>query len=138
VAYFIALYPFLAVNTQSQQQSVLKKISRSRLASSMISATVALLGFLPISASKFLARNLVGKSWSSTALDALCTSVLKYHTMNNVLYLVMTEFEELVNEPDWEFIRKKRDRIAFLYGDDDHWGPLHMHDKVRHRCILFG
>nr|GFB00762.1 lipid droplet-associated hydrolase isoform X1 [Tanacetum cinerariifolium] len=77
VAYFIALYPFLAVNTQSQQQSVLKKISRSRLASSMISATVALLGFLPISASKFLAKNLVGKSWSSTALDALCTSVLK-------------------------------------------------------------
>lgn len=78
---------------------------------------MALLGFLPISASRFIAKNTVGKSWSTTAIDALCTSVLKYHTMRNVLYMAMTEFEELVKEPDWEFMRTKRNRIAFLYGD---------------------
>ncbi|KAL8245364.1 hypothetical protein R6Q59_011622 [Mikania micrantha] len=130
VAYFIALYPFLTVNAKSQQQSIIKKISRSRLQSNMISATVALLGFLPISASRFIAKVSLGKSWSTTAIDALCTSVLKYHTMRNVLYLAMTEFEELAKVPDWEFMRKKRNRIAFLYGDDDHWAPLYMHDEV--------
>ncbi|KAL8217079.1 hypothetical protein R6Q57_023916 [Mikania cordata] len=130
VAYFIALYPFLTVNAKSQQQSIIKKISRSRLQSNMISATVALLGFLPISASRFIAKVSLGKSWSTTAIDALCTSVLKYHTMRNVLYLAMTEFEELAKVPDWEFMRKKRNRIAFLYGDDDHWAPLYMYDEV--------
>ncbi|KAI3822703.1 hypothetical protein L1987_10299 [Smallanthus sonchifolius] len=130
VAYFIALYPFLAVNAKSQQQSIINKISRSRLQSNLISATVALLGFLPISASRFIAKNSLGKSWSTTAINALCTSILKYHTMRNVLYLAMTEFEELVKSPDWEFMRRKRHRIAFLYGDDDHWAPLYMHDEV--------
>ncbi|KAI3688044.1 hypothetical protein L1987_81750 [Smallanthus sonchifolius] len=130
VAYFIALYPFLAVNAKSQQQSIINKFSRSRLQSNLISATVALLGFLPISASRFIAKNSLGKSWSTTAIDALCTGILKYHTMRNVLYLAMTEFEELVKAPDWEFMRRKRHRIAFLYGDDDHWAPLYMHDEV--------
>ncbi|KAI7747546.1 hypothetical protein M8C21_002003 [Ambrosia artemisiifolia] len=127
VAYFIALYPFLAVNARSRQQSIIKKISRSRLQSNLISATVALLGLLPISVSRFIAKLSLGKSWSATAIDALCRGVLKYHTMRNVLFLAMTEFEEV---PDWEFMRKKRNRIAFLYGDDDHWGPLSMHDEV--------
>ncbi|KAM0045357.1 putative lipid droplet-associated hydrolase, alpha/Beta hydrolase [Helianthus debilis subsp. tardiflorus] len=130
VAYFIALYPFLAVNARSQQQSIIKKISRSRLQSNLISATVALLGFLPISVSRFIAKMSLGKSWSATAIDALCKGVLKYHTMCNVLYLAMTEFEELVKVPDWEFMRKKKNKIAFLYGDNDHWAPLYMHDEV--------
>ncbi|KAI3791581.1 hypothetical protein L2E82_05411 [Cichorium intybus] len=130
VAYFVALYPFLAVDTKSQQQAIIKKISRSQITSTIISGIVALFGLLPIWASRFIAKNSLGKSWSTTALDALCTSVLKYHTMRNVLYLVMTEFEELVNVPDWEFLREKRNRIAFLYGDDDHWAPLHMHDEI--------
>nr|XP_043608025.1 lipid droplet-associated hydrolase isoform X2 [Erigeron canadensis] len=130
VAYFIALYPFLAVNSESHQQSIIKKISRSRFASRLISAIVALLGLLPVRASAFIAKNSLAKSWSSTAIDALCTSVLKYHTMNNVLYLAMTEFEELYKEPDWDFMRKKHNRIAYLYGDDDHWAPLRMHDEI--------
>ncbi|KAL7594545.1 hypothetical protein Lser_V15G28663 [Lactuca serriola] len=130
VAYIFALYPFLAVDTKSQQQSIIKKISRSQLTSNVISAIVALFGFLPIWASRFIAKISLGKSWSTTALDALCTRVLKYHTMRNVLYLTMTEFEELVKVPDWDFMREKRNRIAFLYGDDDHWAPLHMHDEV--------
>ncbi|CAI9289749.1 unnamed protein product [Lactuca saligna] len=130
VAYIFALYPFLAVDTKSQQQSIIKKISRSQFTSNVISAIVALFGFLPIWASRFIAKISLGKSWSTSALDALCTRVLKYHTMRNVLYLTMTEFEELVKVPDWDFMREKRNRIAFLYGDDDHWAPLHMHDEV--------
>ncbi|PWA59374.1 ribosomal protein S3, eukaryotic/archaeal [Artemisia annua] len=72
----------------------------------------------------FLQKNSLGKS---CALDAFCTSVLKYHTVRIVLYLTMTSFEELVKELDWEFIRKKRNQIAFSYG---HWGLLHMHDEI--------
>ncbi|XP_071696748.1 uncharacterized protein [Rutidosis leptorrhynchoides] len=130
VAYLIALYPFLLVNPESQQQTIIKKISRSPLRSSVISATVAFFGMLPIHASRFIAKNSLAKTWSTTAIDALCTRVLKYHTMRNVLYLAMTEFEELVKVPDWDFIRKNQARIAFLYGDDDHWAPLNMHDEI--------
>ncbi|KVH90614.1 Protein of unknown function DUF2305 [Cynara cardunculus var. scolymus] len=127
VAYFIGLYPFLAVDAESHKQAIIKKIARSQLISSLISATVALLGLLPISGSRFIAKISLAKTWSTTALDALCTSLLKYHTMRNVLYMAMTEFEEV---PDWEFMREKRNQIAFLYGDDDHWAPLHMHDEI--------
>ncbi|XP_024985939.1 lipid droplet-associated hydrolase isoform X2 [Cynara cardunculus var. scolymus] len=130
VAYFIGLYPFLAVDAESHKQAIIKKIARSQLISSLISATVALLGLLPISGSRFIAKISLAKTWSTTALDALCTSLLKYHTMRNVLYMAMTEFEELVKVPDWEFMREKRNQIAFLYGDDDHWAPLHMHDEI--------
>ncbi|GKC64993.1 hypothetical protein Tco_1097591 [Tanacetum coccineum] len=95
----------------------------------------------------FWQENSLGKSFSSTALDIFCTYVLKsrhnrsyskfvygvsvsYSTQcRNVLYLMTTAFEELVKELfcfvlnllvkelDWEFIRKKRNEIALLYGD---------------------
>ncbi|KAI3706550.1 hypothetical protein L6452_24366 [Arctium lappa] len=130
VAYFIGLYPFLTVDAESHQQAIIEKIARSQLTSSLISATMALLGLLPIWGSRFIAKISLAKQWSTTALDALCTSLLKYHTMRNVLYLAMTEFEELVKVPDWEFMRENRNRIAFLYGEADHWAPLHMHDEI--------
>ncbi|KAJ9554820.1 hypothetical protein OSB04_009434 [Centaurea solstitialis] len=130
VAYLIGLYPFLEVDTESHKQVVIKRVARSDFTSSLISATVALLGFLPIWGSRFIAKMSLAKGWSPTALDALCTSVLKYNTMRNVLYMAMTEFEELVKVPDWEFMREKRNRIAFLFGEDDHWAPLHMYDEI--------
>ncbi|GKA71279.1 hypothetical protein Tco_0777418 [Tanacetum coccineum] len=126
--------------------------SRSQLTSSVISATVH--GIVGLAMRQdFWQENSLGKSFSSTALDIFCTYVLKsrhnrsyskfvycvsvsYSTQcRNVLYL-MTAFEELVKELfcfvlnllvkelDWEFIRKKRNEIAFLYGDRRSLGSI--------------
>ncbi|EXC01933.1 hypothetical protein L484_018847 [Morus notabilis] len=27
-------------------------------------------------------------------------------------------------------MRKKQDRIAFLFGSDDHWGPLKLYEEI--------
>lgn len=37
---------------------------------------------------------------------------------------------QLSEEPDWAFLKMNRSKIAFLFGSDDHWGPLHMFEEV--------
>ncbi|KAI4986585.1 hypothetical protein ZWY2020_019215 [Hordeum vulgare] len=57
----------------------------------------------------------------------------RYHTMSNVLFMAKTKFLKLHEELDWNFIRAKQDQIAFLFGVDDHWGPLtHLEEISRH------
>ncbi|PSS15880.1 Lipid droplet-associated hydrolase, partial [Actinidia chinensis var. chinensis] len=130
VIYCIALYPFLAVNTESSTQSIIMRLARSPILCAAVSSIVGLLGLLPTKASRFLVQNSVGKTWSAGAIEALCSHLLQYHVMRNVLFLAMTEFKKLSETPDWEFMRGKRSRIAFLFGDDDHWGPLQMFDEI--------
>ncbi|KAK1310483.1 hypothetical protein QJS10_CPA08g01395 [Acorus calamus] len=103
---------------------------RSPFFSAAISSCAALLGLFPKWASSSLVKSSVGKSWSSTAVDATCNDLLQYHTVRNALYMAMTEFKKLSEDPDWMFIRGKRDRIAFLFGIDDHWGPLSLFEKI--------
>ncbi|KAM7505023.1 hypothetical protein LguiB_003927 [Lonicera macranthoides] len=130
VTYCIGLYPFLALNTKSSTQSVLREMAGSPFISVMLGSIVALLGLLPTRASRFLVKKSVGKSWSPAAVEALCTDVLKYHTVRNMLFMAMTEFKKLVEKPDWGFMREKQSKIAFLFGLDDHWGPLQMFDEI--------
>ncbi|KAE8807974.1 hypothetical protein D1007_15654 [Hordeum vulgare] len=53
--------------------------------------------------------------------------------MRTVLFMAKTEFLKLHEEPDWNFIIAKQDQIAFLFGVDDHWGPLtHLEEISRH------
>ncbi|EXC01932.1 hypothetical protein L484_018846 [Morus notabilis] len=56
--------------------------------------------------------------------------IILYHTMRNILFLVHTEFEKLAEMPDWEFMRDKKEKIAFLFGSDDHWGPLQFYEEI--------
>ncbi|XP_047338713.1 lipid droplet-associated hydrolase isoform X5 [Impatiens glandulifera] len=144
VTYCIGLYPFLAVDPKSAQQSAIKKIVeykffpinstyfifRSPIMCSLVSSLVAFIGLLPRRASKFLILKSIGRSWSSTAIEALCNHLLQYHTVRNVLFLAMTEFQKLSEEPDWEFMKRKQRQLAFLFGADDHWGPLHLLDEI--------
>lgn len=96
----------------------------------------------------------------------LCYKLLQYHTVRNVLFMAMTEFQkvthnfgyltllhideravlfkllvaidhyfflavlQLTEEPDWTFVRANEDKIAFLFGVDDHWGPLSHLEEV--------
>ncbi|XXG88512.1 hypothetical protein AAC387_Pa12g0706 [Persea americana] len=130
VKYYIGLYPFMTMNEKSSRQSRLVKITASSILRGAVSFSIALLGLLPNSASELLVRNLIGQSWSTTAVEAACTRLLRFHTMQNVLYMAMTEFQKLSEGPDWTFMREKRKQIAYLFGDDDHWGPLTLYEQI--------
>ncbi|CAH9068446.1 unnamed protein product [Cuscuta epithymum] len=130
VGFCIGLYPFLTVNTKSWTQSFIKKIAASRSISAMLSSIVACLGMLPAWISTYFVKKYVGKLWSPTAVDALCTHLLQFHTMQNVLFMAMTEFDKLSEALDWAFLRDNRSQIAFLFGDDDHWGPVHVLEEI--------
>lgn len=38
---------------------------------------------------------------------------------------------KLAAEPDWDFMRENQSRLAFLFGIDDHWGPLQLFEEVK-------
>ncbi|PON70072.1 Lipid droplet-associated hydrolase [Parasponia andersonii] len=130
VLYCVGLYPFLALNLQSRNQSIIGKIAASPVVCVALSTIVALLGLLPIQALRLIVSQSLGKSWSSAAVEATCSHLAKYHTMRNMLYMAMTEFRKLSETPDWAFMREKHHRIAFLFGTDDHWGPLQMFEEI--------
>lgn len=130
VACCIGLYPFLALNPQSKKQSIIGKIAASRVLSVALSLIVASLRFLPIRALRLILTNSLGKSWSPAAVEAACSHLVQYHTMRNVLFMAMTEFRKLTETPDWAFVREKQEKLAFLFGVDDHWGPLQMFEEI--------
>ncbi|KAL6273358.1 hypothetical protein ACE6H2_024050 [Prunus campanulata] len=130
VKYCIGLYPFLALNPQSRKQSIIGKIAESRILCVVFSFIVALLGLLPIRLLRLIVTMFLGKFWSATAVDAVCSHLVKYHTMRNVLFLAMTEFRKLSETPDWAFMRANQHKIAFLFAIDDHWGPLQMFEEI--------
>ncbi|KAK4582684.1 hypothetical protein RGQ29_025751 [Quercus rubra] len=95
VIYCIGLYPFLALNLQSTEQSIVGKIAASRVVSVALSLIVASLGFLPRSALRLIVTNSLAKSWSAVAVEATCSHLVQYHTMRNVLFMAMTEFRKI-------------------------------------------
>nr|AFK48327.1 unknown [Lotus japonicus] len=130
VKYCVGLYPFLTLNPHSTTQLVIAKIAKSHFVAAALSYLVASLGLLPVQALRFIVRKSLGKSWSASAVEAACSHLSQYHTMRNVLYMAMTEFEKLSETPDWAFIRERKAQFAFLFGDDDHWGPLHLSEEI--------
>ncbi|XP_051228425.1 uncharacterized protein [Lolium perenne] len=133
VNFFVGLYPFLSLNKSSLKQSTIGYIARSSLLSKGVSLLASFIGSLQPSVTKSIVRRFLGSSWSAAAVDAGCSHLLQYHTMHNVLFMAKTEFLKLHEEPDWNFIRAKQDQIAFLFGVDDHWGPLaHMEEISKH------
>ncbi|XP_028787478.1 lipid droplet-associated hydrolase-like [Neltuma alba] len=130
VKYCIVLYPFLTLNHQSRKQTNIFKCARSPFISTAFSYTIALLGLLPTWAFEFLVRKSLGASWSANAVEAACSHLSKYHTMRNILFMAETEIEKLSETPDWAFIRERKTQLAFLYGVDDHWGPLEVHEEL--------
>ncbi|XP_012074355.1 lipid droplet-associated hydrolase isoform X1 [Jatropha curcas] len=113
VIYCIALYPFLALNPISTWQPIIGTIAASSFLSAVVSFIVALLGMLPKWALRLIVLKSFGRSWSSTAVEAACS-----------------QLPRLLERPDWTFMRGSKDKITFLFGDDDHWGPLQMFEEI--------
>ncbi|KAK4582693.1 hypothetical protein RGQ29_025752 [Quercus rubra] len=130
VTYCVGLYPFLEINPESKMQPIIQKIAASQVLSVAISLIIASLKFLPSWALRLIVTNSLGKSWSATALEATCSHLVQYHTIRNSLFMTMTEFQKLTETPDWAFMRENREKLAFLFGVDDHWAPLQMFEEV--------
>lgn len=61
--------------------------------------------------------------------DQACTIVdlqIKHFRWPTVLSLAY----KLAAEPDWDFMREHQSKLAFLFGIDDHWGPLQLFEEV--------
>uniref|UniRef100_A0A453GR17 Peptidase S33 tripeptidyl aminopeptidase-like C-terminal domain-containing protein n=1 Tax=Aegilops tauschii subsp. strangulata TaxID=200361 RepID=A0A453GR17_AEGTS len=133
VKIFLGLYPFLTLNKNAMKQSAIGYVARSSLLSKGVSLLASFIGSLQASVTRSIVKRFLGSSWSATAIDAGCSHLLQYHTMRNVLFMAKTEFQKLNEEPDWNFIRAKQAQIAFLFGVDDHWGPLtHLEEISKH------
>ncbi|XP_021313776.1 lipid droplet-associated hydrolase isoform X1 [Sorghum bicolor] len=133
IIFFVGLYPFLKMNKSSVTQSAIGYIARSSLLSKLVSSSASLIGSLRPSITRGIVRRFLGPSWSVTAVDAVCCHLLRYNTVRNVLLMAMTEFQKLTEEPDWTFIRAQEEKMAFLFGVDDHWGPLsHLEEISKH------
>ncbi|KAK6942551.1 Lipid droplet-associated hydrolase [Dillenia turbinata] len=130
IMYCICLYPFLALNPESPRQSKIRKMAASTFMSTAISSFAAFLGILPRCATKGIVMKYLGESSSPNALDVTCSYLLQYHTVRNVLFMALTEFEKLSDAPDWAFMRLKQHQMAFLFGLDDHWGPISMFKEI--------
>uniref|UniRef100_A0A8I6XR79 Uncharacterized protein n=1 Tax=Hordeum vulgare subsp. vulgare TaxID=112509 RepID=A0A8I6XR79_HORVV len=134
VGHSIGAYIGLEICKRFQKkQSAIGYVARSSLLSKGVSLFACFIGSLQASVTRSIVKRFLGSSWSATAIDAGCSHLLQYHTMRSVLFMAKTEFLKLHEEPDWNFIRAKQDQIAFLFGVDDHWGPLtHLEEISRH------
>ncbi|GAB2235909.1 hypothetical protein Droror1_Dr00026354 [Drosera rotundifolia] len=130
VVYYIGLYPFLALNAKSLIQTIVGLLSKSPVLSVIASFFVAIVGLLPVQVLIYILKKTCGKSWTPSVIDLLCTHLLQYDIMRNSLFMTRTEFEKFTDAPDWNFMRAKRDQIAFLFSTDDHWGPLSMLEEI--------
>ncbi|XP_065856876.1 uncharacterized protein [Euphorbia lathyris] len=130
VKYYIGLYPFLMLNSLSEKQTTIKKLAKSSIKSALLSFSVASLGVLPRCATRLIVSKSVGKLWSATAIDAACSHLLQYHTFRNMIFMALTEFDKLSEEPDWAFMRENQSKMTFLFGLDDHWGPMEMFQEI--------
>ncbi|GAB2300745.1 hypothetical protein Dimus_034782 [Dionaea muscipula] len=130
VIYCIGLYPFLAVNTNSSKQTAIRRLAQSPILCLVVSLMVAVLALLPIQQLKFIIQKSIGKSWSAASVEVACSHLVRYHTARNILFMARTEFAKLSETPDWDFMRAKQEKIAFLFGVDDHWGPLSLFEEI--------
>ncbi|CAM6014825.1 unnamed protein product [Sphagnum balticum] len=122
----IGLYPFVTLNRNSQWQGFLRRVSETSALCTATSTLAGLVGRLPDAVSRGLVKVLLGRVWDPYAVDITCQHLLQSRVVHNFMYMGRTEFATLPLEPDWGFLREFQSRISFLFGTDDHWGPLSL------------
>ncbi|KAK4392032.1 Lipid droplet-associated hydrolase [Sesamum angolense] len=121
VVFCIGLYPFLALNTASKTQASIRRLAE--YSSSLHSrALSSFLSGLQLNVLQSVSWGLVGYAASSDfKITVSYYPECALHGNDRIS-------EE---KPDWDFIRGKKNQIAFLFGLDDHWGPLHIYEEIR-------
>jgi len=129
----IGLYPFVTLNVQSTWQSILRRLTETQILCVLVSKFAGLVGRLPNKYSKCALKLFVGRNWNRRAVDVTCQYLLQTNVVHNALYLGRTEFETLPLVPDWPSLTVNQSKISFLFGTNDHWGPLSLLYKISTR-----
>lgn len=130
VQYVVGLYPFLAINTKSSFQALLRWFAGKKMFHEILGYLAGFVGKLPDPLSRSLVSGIIGHGWSPFSVNVACRYILQYHSIRNFCYMGMTEFQKLQKHPDWAFLKEKQDQISLLFGVDDHWGPLTLFEEV--------
>ncbi|KAG0590140.1 hypothetical protein KC19_1G075300 [Ceratodon purpureus] len=130
VQHVIGLYPFVTLNKHSNFQSILGKVATSPILCTIISTFAGLVGRLPKDLARVLVKVLLGRVWDPLAIDVTCRYMLQKNVVDNFLYMGRTEFASLSTEADWSFLKENQNKTSFLFGIDDHWGPLSLLDEI--------
>ncbi|KAG4913572.1 hypothetical protein JHK85_054961 [Glycine max] len=56
--------------------------------------------------------------------------ILFYKYFLEFLYELLEGTASVTEAPDWTFMREREAQKAFLFGVDDHWGPLHLLEEI--------
>ncbi|GJP48872.1 hypothetical protein CLOM_g8146 [Closterium sp. NIES-68] len=134
VAHVVGLFPFLAFNHHSDQQRRLKLVASLTPLLAVVAALLQVLRALPTGVKRWAVRRGVGKAWSSSAVHVTATAMLRYGMLRNYAYMGHTEFIYFSQrEFDWAFLGSNAPHFTFIFGRDDHWGPLHLHQEMQER-----
>lgn len=130
VHHVIGLYPFLTLNKHSKFQSILGQVAATPALCTTISTFAGLVGRLPKGLGRILVKVLLGRVWDPLAVDVTCQYMLQKNVVHNFLYMGRTEFASLSQEPDLAYLKENQNKTSFLFGIDDHWGPLTLLDEI--------
>ncbi|CAI7886447.1 unnamed protein product [Closterium sp. NIES-54] len=134
VAHVVGLFPFLAFNHQSDEQRRLKLIASLTPLLAVVAALLQVVRVLPARVVQWVVRRGVGKAWSQGAVHVTATAMLRYNMLRNYAYMGHTEFIYFSErEFDWAFLSSNAPHFTFIFGRDDHWGPLHLHQQMQER-----
>ncbi|CAI5469646.1 unnamed protein product [Closterium sp. Yama58-4] len=134
VVHVVGLFPFLAFNHQSDEQRRLKLIASLTPLLAVVAALLQVVRVLPAGVLRWVVRRGVGKAWSHGAVHVTATAMLRYNMLRNYAYMGHTEFIYFSQrEFDWAFLSSNAPHFTFIFGRDDHWGPLHLHQQMQER-----
>ncbi|CAI5995892.1 unnamed protein product [Closterium sp. NIES-65] len=134
VVHVVGLFPFLTFNHQSDEQRRLKLIASLTPLLAVVAALLQVVRVLPARVVQWVVRRGVGKAWSHGAVHVTATAMLRYNMLRNYAYMGHTEFIYFSQrEFDWAFLSSNAPHFTFIFGRDDHWGPLHLHQQMQER-----
>lgn len=126
----ILIFPFIALDQKSSQQKWMGRLLSIDSLHHLVLGIYKPLLLLPKTIQMFLFRK-VHSSMTPTARKVTEEYFLdNSHIPRSIFFLANTEFRTLTTEPDWNLIQKYRERLFFLYNDQDIWAPLSQREAL--------
>eukprot|EP00898_Chlorokybus_atmophyticus_P009196 jgi/Chlat1/9278/Chrsp99S08499 len=129
----LGIHPFITMNLDSSRQRFLARIARLALCRWLLAVSIGAIGLLPYKVKEQLVKSRFGDTMDPDLIKPTAEDLLQYHNGAQFSFLGNTEFQQLVNAPDWAFMNDNKERIAFLFSEDDYWGPITHHNEIQER-----
>lgn len=132
----ILIFPFIALDQRSSQQKWMGRLLSIDSLHHLVLGIYKPLLLLPKAFHMFLFRK-VHSSMTPIARKVTEEYFLdNSHIPRSIFFLAKTEFKTLASEPDWNLIQKNRQKLIFLYNDQDIWAPLSQWEELVERCNI--